>query len=234
MKKLFLYLFVQILISCSNPSLVDAEIFKNNLELSSVNFIDVRTFDEFSVGHIPKSINIDWNNSSEFKKNIELLDKNKATYVYCLSGGRSSKASQFLKNAGFKKVYELSGGILEWRKNNYPELNLSKPINIFNLKNYYNLLDSEKFVLISFNAKWCAPCLKMKPFLSSISNEMDTVLEYHTINYDDNKDLMKELNIYSLPTIFIYKNNKILYSIKEYIEEDQLRNKINELIKDYN
>ena len=60
------------------------------------------------------------------------------------------------------------------------------------------------------------------------------VLEYHTINYDDNKDLMKELNIYSLPTIFIYKNNKILYSIKEYIEEDQLRNKINELIKDYN
>ncbi|WP_299527581.1 thioredoxin family protein [uncultured Lutibacter sp.] len=63
---------------------------------------------------------------------------------------------------------------------------------------------------------------------------MDTVLEYHTINYDDNKDLMKELNIYSLPTIFIYKNNKILYSIKEYIEEDQLRNKINELIKDYN
>ena len=160
MKKLFLYLFVQILISCSNPSLVDAEIFKNNLELSSVNFIDVRTFDEFSVGHIPKSINIDWNNSFEFKKNIELLDKNKATYVYCLSGGRSSKAAQFLKNAGFKKVYELSGGILEWRKNNYPELNLSNPINSFNLKNYYNLLDSEKFVLISFNAKWCAPCLK--------------------------------------------------------------------------
>ena len=44
----------------------------------------------------------------------------------------------------------------------------------------------------------------MKPFLSSISNEMNTVLEYNTINYDDNKDLMKELNIYSLLTIFIY------------------------------
>ncbi|MCG9880521.1 MAG: rhodanese-like domain-containing protein [Bacteroidia bacterium] len=34
--------------------------------------------------------------------------------VYCRSGARSSRAAEIMQANGFKKVYNLSGGIMGW------------------------------------------------------------------------------------------------------------------------
>lgn len=73
--------------------------------------LDVRTEGEYETGHLEKSINIDWENQSIFKSEIEKLDKNKTYILYCRSGNRSSKASIFMKNNGFTSIYNILGGV---------------------------------------------------------------------------------------------------------------------------
>ena len=71
--------------------------------------IDVRTPEEFELGHIEDSINIEW-------QNIELIEKtsqkDEKIYLYCRSGNRSQKATEILLALGYKDVKNL-GGIKE-------------------------------------------------------------------------------------------------------------------------
>jgi len=78
--------------------------------------LDVRTEGEFSEGYIPRAINMEIGEMSE--EEIEKLDKEKTYLLYCRSGGRSSRAAQMLDFLGFKNVYNLEGGYMEWVKKN--------------------------------------------------------------------------------------------------------------------
>lgn len=71
--------------------------------------LDVRTPQEWQAGKIASSNCMNFNDA-DFKQQIEKLDKNKPIFVYCAAGGRSSKAAPILQAAGFKQVYNLSGG----------------------------------------------------------------------------------------------------------------------------
>ena len=147
-----------------------------------------------------------------------------------MSGGRSSKAFSFLSDKGFNNLFELNGGIMEWRKGKFPENNLLNSIDEFSLNEFYDILDVNKLVMISFNAKWCAPCIKMKPTLKKLSNENISELLVVNIDYNRNKKLMNELQIYSLPLIQFYKNNKLVYEINEFLDEGSIRDIIDNLI----
>ncbi|MDW8334097.1 MAG: rhodanese-like domain-containing protein [Bacteroidia bacterium] len=48
--------------------------------------------------------------------------KNDTVVVYCRSGKRSMGVASFLQSAGFERVYNLRGGLLEWRKDIEPGL----------------------------------------------------------------------------------------------------------------
>ena len=81
--------------------------------------LDVRTPKEFFQGHIAKAINIDFYSLS-FNQELEKLDPAKTYLVYCLSGGRSRAAQKVMLKMGFKKVYNMTGGILAWSKKGLP------------------------------------------------------------------------------------------------------------------
>lgn len=80
---------------------------------SDPQIIDVRTVKEFKEGHIRNSQNICVSDDN-FEERASALDKNKPVYVYCRSGKRSAKAAEILKEMGFKEVYDLDGGYLNW------------------------------------------------------------------------------------------------------------------------
>ncbi|MGW8123838.1 rhodanese-like domain-containing protein [Roseivirga echinicomitans] len=82
---------------------------------SKVQLIDVRTPEEYAQGHIENSTLMNFNAPS-FKTQLEGLNKNKPIAVYCRSGVRSNQAVQIMKEMGFKKVYELKGGITAWEE----------------------------------------------------------------------------------------------------------------------
>jgi len=74
----------------------------------NIRLIDVRTPEEYRKGCIAGSINVPLANISSYNG-----DKNTQIFVYCLSGGRSSKAKQALIAAGYTKVTNI-GGISGW------------------------------------------------------------------------------------------------------------------------
>ncbi len=88
---------------------------KNNL-LSIIKDITPK---EFASIHIEKSINIDYS-SKIFKDEIDKKDKDKMYLIYCKSGWRSKRAQNIMKKLGFKEVYNISGGIIRWTKEEYP------------------------------------------------------------------------------------------------------------------
>jgi adenylyltransferase/sulfurtransferase len=53
---------------------------------------------------------------------IESLEKDEEYIVYCRSGATSKDACTILKNAGFKHVKSLKGGINQWAKTMDPSL----------------------------------------------------------------------------------------------------------------
>ena len=87
---------------------------KQFLSEKNAAIIDVRTSEEFDVSRIPNSINIDFYNPQNFMQEIEKLDKDNSYYVYCRTGVRSSNSCQLMNELGFKNVYNLVGGIVEW------------------------------------------------------------------------------------------------------------------------
>lgn len=95
---------------------VSKDEFKKFLsEHKKVQLIDVRTPGEFAEGTIEGAKNIDFYDAT-FKDQISKLDKNVPTLIFCRSGGRSAKALEMFKAAGFSTVLELEGGYLNWVK----------------------------------------------------------------------------------------------------------------------
>ena len=76
--------------------------------------LDVRTSEEFEISRIPNSKNIDFYNPQNFMQEIEKLDKDNSYYVYCRTGVRSANSCQLMSELGFKNVYNLVGGIVDW------------------------------------------------------------------------------------------------------------------------
>lgn len=98
------------LLSPNKTALNGADFLKEYTQSSDAVMVDVRTPEEFNVGHISTAINVDYQNKS-FESEIKKLDTTKTYFVYCRSGSRSAKAISVMKNNGFKKIYELQGGI---------------------------------------------------------------------------------------------------------------------------
>jgi rhodanese-related sulfurtransferase len=97
---------------------VDAVTFKNLVASGNGIVLDVRTPEEVAQGIIPDAYVIDIYQSG-FEEKLQSLPKDKEVYVYCAVGGRSRQAADILLNNGFSKVYNLSGGIVDWKKNGF-------------------------------------------------------------------------------------------------------------------
>jgi thioredoxin 1 len=191
-------------------------------EAASAQLVDVRTPEEFREKSLSNSINIDYNNE-DFLNHIALLDKDKPTFVYCLSGGRSSAALNILSEKGFKEVYELKGGIMSWERENLPIEKHSAPKEEVSQMDLNNLINQEKAVLIDFNAKWCAPCRKMAPFLKTIAKEKADLMEFLPIDADNHPALLQTYEVESLPKLILYKNQQIVWKHSGFIKEEDLR-----------
>ena len=94
----------------------------SSTELNKANkdilLIDVRTPEEYASGHLENSVKMDYK-ADNFKELIAELDTNQDVYVYCKVGGRSNNSAKMMEKMGFKKIYDLEGGILQWEKEDF-------------------------------------------------------------------------------------------------------------------
>ena len=107
-------LFVLFVLLQSKVAAIKADFFASQLSSESI-LIDVQTHEEFVAGHIEGAINIAVT-SDDFSSIINQFPKKGAVYIYCRSGKRSTRAANQKKTMGFKKIVELEGGYLAWKK----------------------------------------------------------------------------------------------------------------------
>lgn len=87
------------------------------VKAENVQFVDVRTVEEYNGGHAPRAVNIPLDG---FEKELAKLDKEKPVYLICQTGRRSQKAAEMLKNNQFKQIYNIEGGTSAWSAANLP------------------------------------------------------------------------------------------------------------------
>ncbi|SRR5690606_252039 len=123
MKKIALLFVMITFIACqkketlANQEVIEvlsAEEFGAYIQNKSVQLIDVRMKSEFEQGHI-KGAQHHHVYDKDFQEQVSYLDKEKPVYVYCKAGARSEEAALHLKEMGFKKIYDLKGGISSWK-----------------------------------------------------------------------------------------------------------------------
>ncbi|MEM0374192.1 MAG: CoA-disulfide reductase [Sulfolobales archaeon] len=78
-----------------------------NSDRSSLFILDVRTRDEFNLGHIEGAVNIP---VDEIREHLNEIPKDKKIIVYCGVGLRAYIACRILYQNGFSEVYNLTGG----------------------------------------------------------------------------------------------------------------------------
>ena len=78
--------------------------------------IDARKPFEYKVGTFKNAINPDVQNFRDFSNYLKKMNKKNPVAMFCTGGIRCEKASVYLKQKGFKNVYQLKGGILNYLK----------------------------------------------------------------------------------------------------------------------
>ncbi|MFC7525113.1 thioredoxin domain-containing protein [Parapedobacter sp. GCM10030251] len=233
MNKLAVILSIAIgIISCTGghaqhePIRLSAKDFSIKIsETENALILDVRTPEEFEKGHLENAINIDWK-GKDFDHSVSEFEPSTPLFVYCLSGGRSTAATDRLKEMGFDTIVELKGGIMEWRAEDLPETAPTTTLKGISLGQYQTLLHSDKLVLVDFYADWCEPCKKMEPFLKKIASEMADKLILVRIDADENQQLCKTLGVSALPVLKLYNKQKVTWEHEGYIDEQRVRNQI--------
>ena len=82
-----------------------------------VQLIDMRNNFEYSLGTFKNAIGLRLKNFTDLKdrsKDLEILDKNKKTAIFCTGGIRCEKTGLYLNKIGFNDVYQLDGGIVNY------------------------------------------------------------------------------------------------------------------------
>jgi thioredoxin len=225
-KLLSLLLLSLLFLSCqgqTSPAVktIDVKTFADKLNSTpNPQLLDVRTPAEFSGEHIDNAVNVNWN-ADDFVSKANQYDKAKPIFVYCKVGGRSAQAANKLVELGFKEVYNLDGGMMKWNASG----NVQKTEKIIGIcdQEYNELVNSSKRVMIDFNAKWCAPCQKMKPYLLKMQEELKDQIKIVPLDADENKTIVNQLKLDGLPVIIVYENGKEVWRNIGYISEEELR-----------
>jgi adenylyltransferase/sulfurtransferase len=84
-----------------------------------LTIVDVREPHEYSINRLPNSILIPL---GQVGTRMKELDPNDEIIVHCKMGGRSAKAVKQLREAGFKKIKNLTGGIDRWAQKVDPSM----------------------------------------------------------------------------------------------------------------
>ncbi|NNL93174.1 MAG: rhodanese-related sulfurtransferase, partial [Saprospiraceae bacterium] len=98
---------------------VDAEAFNKLASDPETTIIDMRNHYESEVGHFENAIIPD---VETFKESLPIIEemisekKEEKILMYCTGGIRCEKASAYFKHKGFKNVYQLEGGIIEYAR----------------------------------------------------------------------------------------------------------------------
>lgn len=89
-----------------------------------------------------------------------------------------------------------------------------------NENEFKNIINGKK-VLVDFFATWCGPCKMLGMVLEKIDKE--NIIDIYKIDIDENLNLTKEYNIYSVPTMILFEDGKEIKRISGFMSDNELK-----------
>ena len=95
-------------------------------------------------------------------------------------------------------------------------------IEVMNEEEFKKLIDSKELTVVDFFATWCGPCRMLGPILEEIADEMKDEFKFGKIDIDENFDIAKTYGIMSVPTLVLFKDNKVVDKIVGLKSKNQI------------
>lgn len=76
---------------------------------------------------------------------------------------------------------------------------------------FNDIIAGNQLVLVDIYATWCGPCKMMHPVLEQLKKQMGDTIRIIKIDVDKHQSLAMQLQVQSVPTLFLYKAGKQLW-----------------------
>ncbi|WP_405563197.1 thioredoxin [Polaribacter sp. Asnod6-C07] len=95
------------------------------------------------------------------------------------------------------------------------------------MKNFLEIINKDKPVLVDFFAEWCGPCKMMSPILKEVKDVLGDKVSIIKIDVDKNKALAAKYQVRGVPTLVLYKSGKQVWRQSGVVTKNDLISIIN-------
>jgi len=182
--------------------------------------LDVRSPQEYAENHLKGAINFYVPDDESLERSIGRLRKDKPVFVYSINNGRSTTVSTKLTQAGFSEVYPLPGGLAHWIGAGNPIETAQANSAGLSRADFDKLIPVQEVVLVEVGSKHCGGCKKLAPVVEEVSHQQG--VKVINIELYDNRQLARELNIESVPTLILYKGKNPIWRKSGAITKNEI------------
>ena len=93
------------------------------------------------------------------------------------------------------------------------------------------VINSDKPVFVDFWATWCGPCSIIAPIVEELAKEYEGKVNFVKVDVDQNKELASKYNIFSIPTLTIFRNGQVVSQTAGADSKESIRNYIDKNIQ---
>jgi thioredoxin 1 len=103
--------------------------------------------------------------------------------------------------------------------------NISSPLTLSD-SNFTQAIEKYPRIVVDFWAPWCGPCGMVSPIITQLASELAGKVVFGKVNVDKCPRIASAFGIQSIPTIYIFKNGKVVDGFVGAASQSQIRSKI--------
>jgi thioredoxin 1 len=95
-------------------------------------------------------------------------------------------------------------------------------------KSFWDIIKSDKPVLVDFYADWCGPCKMMAPVVEQLKTQVGDKARILKINVDAAPAVATQYGVSGIPTFILFKDGNIVWRQSGAMSLDQLKQRIDQ------
>ena len=93
----------------------------------------------------------------------------------------------------------------------------------------YEVMKSDKPVLVDFYADWCGPCRMLGPVIEELANQRNDI-KVCKLNVDENPELAQAFRVMSIPTLMVVNKGKTVKTSNGFRPKEEIERMLQEAL----